>query len=156
MEIPNLATWKCFPLLEIMRLWKFNDCICFKSFDIFLTSYDIFFQFSLEQFCDFSFIAGIFWKPNQRLCLPNLQNFRYQTTNKLPKLFSFLCQCQFANTLIWPHQLYKKFVKETIFNIWRNDKYFSVLLIYQLFGYSLGKIQLKNIVYSDFNWVLPK
>ena len=41
----------------------------------------------------------------------------------------------------WPHQLCKKFVKETIFNIWRNEKYFSVLLIYQLFGYNLGKIQ---------------
>ena len=41
---------------------------------------------------------------------------------------------------IWPHQLCKKLVKETIFNIWRNEKYFSVLLIYQLFGYNFGKI----------------
>ena len=28
--------------------------------------------------------------------------------------------------------LCKKLVKETIFNVWRNEKYFSVLLIYQL------------------------
>ena len=41
----------------------------------------------------------------------------------------------------WPHQLCKKFAKETIFNIWRNEKYFLVSLIYQLFGYNLGKIQ---------------
>ena len=41
---------------------------------------------------------------------------------------------------IWPHQLCKKLVKETIFNIWRNEKYFSDLLIYQLFGYNFGKI----------------
>ena len=53
--------------------------------------------------------------------------------------------------------LCKKLVKETIFNIWRNEKYFSVLLIYQLFGYNFGKIQYKNLVYSnDFNWILPK
>ena len=56
----------------------------------------------------------------------------------------------------WPHQLCKKLVKETIFNIWRNEKYFSVLLIYQLFGYNFGKIQYKNLVYNDFNWILPK
>ena len=43
------------------------------------------------------------------------------------------------------HQLCKKFVKETIFNIWRNKKYFLVLLIYQLFGYYLGKIQLQSL-----------
>ena len=30
--------------------------------------------------------------------------------------------------------LYKTFTKETIFNIWINKKYFSVLLIYQLFA----------------------
>ena len=45
----------------------------------------------------------------------------------------------------WPHQLCKKFAKETIFDIWRNEKYFLVLLIYQLFGYYLGKIQLKSL-----------
>ena len=54
------------------------------------------------------------------------------------------------------HQLCKKLVKKTIFNIWRNEKYFSVLLIYQLFGYNFGKIQYKNLVYNDFNWILPK
>ena len=43
------------------------------------------------------------------------------------------------------HQLCKKFAKETIFNIWRNEKYLLVLLIYQLFGYYLGKIQLKSL-----------
>ena len=57
---------------------------------------------------------------------------------------------------IWPHQLCKKMVKETIFNIWRNEKYFPVLLIYQLFGYNFGKIKYKNLVYNDFNWILPK
>ena len=30
--------------------------------------------------------------------------------------------------------LYKTFTKETIFNIWISKKYFSVLLIYQLFA----------------------
>ena len=40
---------------------------------------------------------------------------------------------------IWPHQLCKKLVKETIFNIWRNEKYFSVLLTYQLLGYNFAK-----------------
>ena len=47
------------------------------------------------------------------------------------------------NTLL--HQLCKKLVKETIFNIWRHEKYFLVLLIYQLFGYYFGKIQLKTL-----------
>ena len=41
-------------------------------------------------------------------------------------------------------QLGNKFTKETIFNIWRNEKYFSDLLIYQLFGYNLAKIQLTS------------
>ena len=45
-----------------------------------------------------------------------------------------LCNC--------PYQLGNKFPNETILNIWRNEKYFSVLLIYQLFGYNLAKIQL--------------
>ena len=31
--------------------------------------------------------------------------------------------------------------KETILDIWRNEKYFSDLLMYQLFGYDLAKIQ---------------
>ena len=33
--------------------------------------------------------------------------------------------------IIWPNQLCKKLVKETIFNIWRKDKYFLVLPIWQ-------------------------
>ena len=57
---------------------------------------------------------------------------------------------------ICPYQLGNKFPKETILNIWRNEKYFSVLLIYQLFGYNVGKIKYKNLVYNDFNWILPK
>ena len=52
--------------------------------------------------------------------------------------------------MIWPHQLCKKFVKETIFNIWRNEKYFSVLLIYHLFGYNLGKNLIDIIVDNNF------
>ena len=47
-------------------------------------------------------------------------------------------------------------VKETIFNICINEKYFSLLLIYQLFGYNFGKIQIKSLDYNDFNWLLPK
>ena len=43
-----------------------------------------------------------------------------------------------------PYQLGNKFPKETILNIWRNDKYFLDLLIYQLFGYNLAKIQLTS------------
>ena len=42
------------------------------------------------------------------------------------------------------HQLGNKFPKETILNIWRSEKYFSDLLIYQLFGYNLAKIQLTS------------
>ena len=45
---------------------------------------------------------------------------------------------------ICPYQLGNKFPKETILNIWRNEKYFSDLLIYQLFGYNLAKIQLPS------------
>ena len=37
---------------------------------------------------------------------------------------------------ICPYQLGNKCSKETILNIWRNEKYFSILLIYQLFGYN--------------------
>ena len=33
-----------------------------------------------------------------------------------------------------PHQVNNKFAKETLLFLWRNEKYFSVLLIYQLFG----------------------
>ena len=35
-----------------------------------------------------------------------------------------------------PYQLGNKCSKETILNIWRNEKYFSILLIYQLYGYN--------------------
>ena len=38
--------------------------------------------------------------------------------------------------------------RNNIQNIWRNEKYFLVQLIYQLFGYNLGKIQQKNIAIS--------
>ena len=55
------------------------------------------------------------------------------------KLHNLLIYSSLHNN--WLHQLCKKFSKETIFNIWRNEKYFLVLLIYQLFGYNLGKIQ---------------
>ena len=43
-----------------------------------------------------------------------------------------------------PYQLGNKVPKETILNIWKNEKYFSDLLIYQLFGYNLAKIQLTS------------
>ena len=47
---------------------------------------------------------------------------------------------------IYPHQLSNKLAKETILFLWRNEKYFfSVLRIYQLFGYNLGKIQLTSM-----------
>ena len=36
----------------------------------------------------------------------------------------------FEHFYIWLHQLCNKFAKETMFNIWRNEKYFLVLLIY--------------------------
>ena len=35
-----------------------------------------------------------------------------------------------------PYQLGNKCSKETILNSWRNEKYFSISLIYQLFGYN--------------------
>ena len=43
-----------------------------------------------------------------------------------------------------PYQLGNKFPKETTLSIWKNEKYFSDLLIYQLFGYNLVKIQLTS------------
>ena len=44
-----------------------------------------------------------------------------------------------------PYQLGNKFPKETILNtIWKNDKYFLDLPIYQLFGYNLAKIQFTS------------
>ena len=55
-------------------------------------------------------------------------------------------------TLYWLHQLCKKFTNEPIFNIWRNEKYFLVLLIYQLFGYYLGKIKFV----LDFSEIVTK
>ena len=59
-------------------------------------------------------------------------------------------KCHVMQNHNWHHQLCKKFAKETIFNIWRNEKWeisniFFVLLICQLFGYYLGKIQLKSL-----------
>ena len=54
-----------------------------------------------------------------------------------------------------PYQLGNKFPKETILNIWRNEKYFSDLLIYQLFGYNLAKIQLTSSQKIILHWILP-
>ena len=42
------------------------------------------------------------------------------------------------------HLLGNKFTKETILFHWINEKYFSVLLIYQLFDYNSAKIQLAS------------
>ena len=41
-----------------------------------------------------------------------------------------------SGTVICPYQLENKCSKETILNIWKYEKYFSVLHIYQLFGYN--------------------
>ena len=46
--------------------------------------------------------------------------------------------------VIWPHQLCKKLVKETIFNIWKNEKYFSVLLIPAEAELSLNEVTFKS------------
>ena len=53
-----------------------------------------------------------------------------------PKKFLYHDNC--------PYQLGNKFPKETILNIWTNEKYFSDFLIYQLFGYILAKICLTS------------
>ena len=42
----------------------------------------------------------------------------------------------FICALICPYQLGNKCLTKTILNIWRNEKYFSILLTYQLFGYN--------------------
>ena len=54
---------------------------------------------------------------------------------------------------LWPHQLCNKITKETILFHWRNEKYFSILLIYHLFGYNLAKFNAKlssTIMLIDF------
>ena len=63
---------------------------------------------------------------------------------KVSESFVSILLCKYL-LIKWLHQLCKKIAKETIFNIWRNEIYFLVLLIYQLFGYYLGKIQLKSL-----------
>ena len=50
----------------------------------------------------------------------------------------------------WLHQLCKKFAKETIFNIQRNEKYFLVLLIYQQFNYYVFEKNPIEIIVDKF------
>ena len=61
------------------------------------------------------------------------KTFSDETTSD-HKLLYHVFQGMYIIKYIWPHQLCKKFVKEAIFNIWRNEEYFLVLLINQLFG----------------------
>ena len=51
---------------------------------------------------------------------------------------------------ICSYQLGNKFPKETILNIWRNEKYFSDLLIYQLFGSQFGQNSVDIIIENNF------
>ena len=63
--------------------------------------------------------------------------------------------------IIWLHQLCKKFVKETIFNIWRNEKYFisfaylwTVWLL--LFGQNPIEIIVDKMFVLDFAKIVTK
>ena len=62
--------------------------------------------------------------------------------------------------VIWPHQLNKKFGKETIFNIWKNEKcFFSfayLSAVWLLFGQNLIKIIVDNIFVLDFAKIVTK
>ena len=55
---------------------------------------------------------------------------------------------QFIHTC--PYQLGNKCSKETILNIWRNEKYFSILLIYQLVTIK-AKSNAELFFYDDVN-----
>ena len=61
--------------------------------------------------------------------------------------------CLASKILAWPHQLLvNEFGKEIILFLWRNEIYFSILLINQVFGYNWGsnpQQQCKLIFYID-------
>ena len=76
-------------------------------------------------------------KKRWQLQLPQI----HQENNDFISFLIFPMKSTYSTLHICPHQLCKKFAKETIFNIWINEKYFLVLHIYQLFGNNLGKIQ---------------
>ena len=62
--------------------------------------------------------------------------------------------------LIWPHQLCKKFIKETIFNIWRNEKYFFsfayLSAVWLLFGQNPIEIIVDKFFLLDFAQIVTK
>ena len=60
----------------------------------------------------------------------------------------------------WLHQLCKKFTKETIFNIWRNDNFFFsfayLSAVWLLFGQNRIEIIVDEIFVLDFAQIVTK